>query len=135
MGVELLSECIEWQGARNEKRGGYGVRRFRGRQWRAHRAAWVEAYGEIPEGMLVLHRCDNPPCVNVEHLFLGTQADNLADMTTKGRRRNQHTDKTHCVHGHEFTPENTRVRDGARECMTCVRARDRAGWHRRKAQP
>ncbi len=52
----------------------------------AHRAAWIEANGPIPEGMNVLHHCDNPPCVNVEHLFLGTAADNTQDMIAKGRR-------------------------------------------------
>ena len=53
--------------------------------WRAHRFAWYEANGPIPDGLLVLHKCDNPPCINVEHLFLGTHADNVADMVAKGR--------------------------------------------------
>ncbi len=51
----------------------------------AHRWAWVQAHGEIPAGMCVLHRCDNPPCINVAHLFLGTKSDNNVDRRTKGR--------------------------------------------------
>ncbi len=51
----------------------------------AHRVAWKEANGQTPEGMQVLHTCDNPPCCNVEHLFLGTNAENASDMVAKGR--------------------------------------------------
>ena len=50
-----------------------------------HRAAWMITHGEIPEGLLVLHKCDNPPCVKPEHLFLGTQQDNIKDMYAKDR--------------------------------------------------
>ena len=53
----------------------------------AHRVAWVKARGEIPAGICVLHRCDNPPCINVDHLFLGTQIDNILDCSAKGRNR------------------------------------------------
>lgn len=54
----------------------------------AHRVSWILAYGEIPEGKSVLHRCDNPTCVRPSHLFLGTQADNVRDMCNKGRAVN-----------------------------------------------
>lgn len=58
---------------------------FEGRYTKAHRRAWELAHGPIPVGMDVLHRCDNPPCENPEHLFLGTAKDNMADARAKGR--------------------------------------------------
>ncbi len=74
-------ECVEWRGPRAPQ--GYG--RIRGRNV-AHRVAWELANGrEVPAGMLVRHRCDNPPCVNPEHLLLGTAADNARDMVERGR--------------------------------------------------
>lgn len=79
-----LGSCNEWQGARFKK--GYGARRYKGRIWRAHRAAWDEQVGPIPDAMRVLHRCDNPACCEIAHLFLGTNADNSADMVAKGRQ-------------------------------------------------
>ena len=75
--------CIEWMSSRNES--GYGVLNVKGIPIRAHRIAWTIRVGPIPRGTFVLHRCDNPGCVNVEHLFLGTAADNTADMMAKGR--------------------------------------------------
>lgn len=76
--------CWEWLGAR--KPTGYGVFSRTDRSAvRAHRWAYEEFVGPIPAGMSVCHRCDNPPCVNPDHLWLGTQADNVHDMIKKGR--------------------------------------------------
>lgn len=75
--------CREWGGAKTER--GYGARRYKGTTWLAHRAAWDEEVGSIPEGMQVLHRCDNRPCREVRHLFLGTVQDNMRDMVEKER--------------------------------------------------
>ncbi len=78
--------CIEWLGSKTHR--GYGIVRLRGansKRTTAHRLAWVLKRGAIAPEILVLHRCDNPSCVNVDHLFIGTPADNVQDMVAKSR--------------------------------------------------
>lgn len=129
--ISQTSDCWEWIGPTNH---------FYGKIWvaiaqrgvMAHRTSYLLNIGEIPDGMKVCHRCDNPPCVNPEHLFLGTQLDNVRDMISKGRRAKSkigdwNRAKTHCPRGHEFTPENTRIEgEGGtgRRCKTCERDRN-----------
>src|SRR4029077_12309769 len=84
--VETESGCWEWQRATIEW--GYGYVRFQGQLWLVHRLTWTLLRGRIPRGLKVLHRCDNPPCGNPEHLFVGTDADNSRDMSAKGRGMN-----------------------------------------------
>jgi hypothetical protein len=80
----ITDDCIEWD--RNRDEFGYGmVWGTDGFVGRIHRLAWIEVNGTISEDLCVLHRCDNPACFNVDHLFLGTRADNVADMMAKGR--------------------------------------------------
>lgn len=85
-----MKPCNEWQEYRNSK--GYGQTSVKDASrksgWRTvyvHRLTWERANGQIPPGMCVCHRCDNPACYEMEHLFLGTVADNNADKIAKGR--------------------------------------------------
>jgi HNH endonuclease len=114
------SGCIEWTGSKDPS--GYGRIGIAGVRHRTHRLAWELVHGPIPEGIQVLHRCDNRPCCNVEHLFLGTNAVNMADRDAKGRHANQR--KTHCPAGHEYNAENTYyAARGSRNCRVCKRIR------------
>ena len=79
-----VSGCWEWNKARDPR--GYGATWVDGRKDGAHRVAWALVNGPIPEGLCVLHHCDNPPCCNPVHLFLGTKRDNAADKVSKGRQ-------------------------------------------------
>lgn len=80
---EPTSGCWLWTAKCNKK--GYGGLFFKGKSWQAHRAAWTVWKGPIPPGMQILHRCDMPCCINPDHLFLGTNEDNVADRVSKGR--------------------------------------------------
>jgi Autographiviridae endonuclease len=77
-------ECWLWMGSMCHKYGQVSTGKH-GKAMLAHRAAWIIAHDSIPAGLQVLHRCDNPRCVNIAHLFLGTQRDNMHDMIAKGR--------------------------------------------------
>jgi HNH endonuclease len=118
--VDQSTEHWLWTGNKNRKGYGYLSRGSRADgKILAHVASWIVSRGPVPEGICVLHKCDIPACVNPSCLFLGTIADNNQDMTHKGRSANQK--KTHCVHGHEFTSDNTlpNGRPWRRKCRTC----------------
>lgn len=133
--VGVVGECWEWSTRTNYHPMGYERMRVEGRQWMVHRLSWVIHNGPIPAGLCVLHRCDNPPCVNPAHLFLGTNLDNNRDRDAKGRTRNQNATKTHCPQGHEYTPENTYTNPNTqrRICRACGRIR--SANYRLKEQP
>lgn len=100
--------------------------RRNGRTYLTHRLTWEWANGPIPEGMNVCHKCDNPPCCNPDHLFLGTQRDNIRDCVVKGRHH--HTEVTRCKHGHPLSGDNVAFYPGApnsRRCRACNRERAR----------
>jgi len=79
------SGCWEWQGSKNQA--GYGQIQFDGRVQLAHRVVWKIIYGNIPNAVCVLHKCDNPLCINYFHLFIGSLRDNTQDMIKKGKAR------------------------------------------------
>ena len=85
-----MTDCIEWKGYISPRHG-YGEKSFwipeakKNRVMRSHRWTWIQQHGEIPEGMHVLHHCDNRKCVNIDHLYLGTHADNMRDMRVRER--------------------------------------------------
>lgn len=88
--------CWPFKGARVPA-GGYGRALLNGKLHAAHRYAWVLTHGEPREGLHVLHRCDNPPCCNPAHLWLGTHDDNMADMKAKGRISKGYREHGHAV--------------------------------------
>ena len=79
--------CWEWAGGRDNDEGYGRIREGRGGSpfLLTHRVAWELTQGPIPDGLMVLHKCDNPPCVRPDHLFLGTNTDNMRDASAKGR--------------------------------------------------
>lgn len=117
--------CHEWTGRRNFVNG-YGSFSADGRQWGAHRWILGVSLGRpLARSEEARHACDNPPCVNLKHLLVGTHADNMADMAARGRGRGWNADKSHCPQGHPYAGDNLTVRsDGARGCRACGRASD-----------
>jgi hypothetical protein len=88
--VDKTDGCWLWTGRQLPR--GYGhILGAQRKNVLTHRVSWELTYGPIPAGLDVLHRCDNPPCVRPDHLFLGTDADNIADRITKGRPRSKMT--------------------------------------------
>jgi HNH endonuclease len=83
--VLTTETCWIWQGMKQRGDYPYGLIAYQGKRWMTHRLAWTLTHGPIPDGMFVLHRCDNPPCVNPAHLFLGSILDNILDAIQKGR--------------------------------------------------
>lgn len=125
--VDKTDDCWLWSGS---KSGLYGHGEIgRGRRTegkvKTHRLSWELHNGSIPKGMHVLHKCDNGLCVNPDHLFLGTQKDNMVDMAKKGRNRNQNSGKLVCKRGHWLFDDNLVIKAGSRQCRTCIRIRDR----------
>lgn len=128
--------CWAWTAARIGT--GYGAIRIGGRTHLAHRVAHEMFIGPVPADLEVRHSCDNPPCVNPQHLLLGSHADNMLDMARRGRARGGefHAAKTHCPQGHPYDEVNTYLApvEGRvnRQCRECKREHLRASRARRK---
>jgi len=83
--VNKTKDCWVWQGYRRPT--GYGMVWWRGRMAATHRVAWEITHGDVPAELCVLHHCDNPPCVRPDHLYVGTQQENMQDMNARCRAR------------------------------------------------
>lgn len=137
--VDKSGDCWVWTGVRRPKvygyARGYGQVSVNQKLLAAHRVSWQLPHGPIPEGLQVCHRCDNPPCVRPDHLFLGTSADNRHDAVVKGRAKAPvHPRRTECRQGHPYDEANTYwTANGVQACRTCRRQWSLASYHRRKA--
>ena len=81
--IDMAGDCWEWTGARSSA--GYGQSTFQQKRYTVTRALWEYHNGPIPDGLVICHKCDNPPCCRMDHLFIGTTSDNARDMVAKGR--------------------------------------------------
>lgn len=107
---------------------GYRAFCYRGKAIKAHRLSWILHRGPIRRGLVIMHKCDNPPCINPDHLRQVTRATNNRDMAAKGRYN--HQKKTHCPHGHPYSGENLALHHDPRgyifrRCRQCGRDRYR----------
>jgi hypothetical protein len=117
---ELTDECVLWPGKLTE---GYGNVKRDGKTLKAHRAVWIDTHGPIPDGLVVDHICRNRACININHLRLLTREENLRIGVVHNRT------KTCCPEGHPYDKVDNR---GRRSCSTCIRRKEREGYHRRK---
>lgn len=116
--IDKKTKCWEWTGHRHKL--GYGVMRFEPRDLgicEAHIISYEIFIGPVPKGKELDHKCRNRPCINPGHLEPVTHAINMG--------RGHHAIKTHCIHGHRFSPDNTYVSRDGRICKTCRRERQK----------
>ena len=123
-----MDDCDLWE--RGTRGGGYGALHIGvidGKKTRisTHRLVWMQDNGHTD--LHILHSCDTPACINIDHLRAGTNQDNVDDREERGRgRTNGNEYKTHCSHGHEYTEENTyqKQTQKGRLCKTCIKRRN-----------
>lgn len=113
--------CWLWQGTKAK---GYGRLNIDGKRVYAHRFSYSVSKGILEPSQVIMHTCDNPSCVNPDHLVQGTQKDNVLDMINKGRQTHgrYNAAKTHCSKGHEYTEDTVYVlpsRPNVRYCKVC----------------
>lgn len=130
--VNKTDSCWLWLGSLNSN--GRGQLWVNGKSMVAPRLSWTMHRGPIPSGLLVCHKCDNPSCVNPDHLELGDQKKNMQDCADRGRNKAFLLRTKVCINGHEKTPENVffRISHGY-QCRTCMRESNKRWLTRRIA--
>lgn len=129
--ARLQDECLVWNGPTADPNGRGSVR-YKGRTWRAHQVIWMEANGPIPDGLVIRHTCDVMACLNIEHMLIGTQRENMHDMKLRQRGRWKV-----CRNGlHRLEGENLYIlpsNPAYRECRACRNERNRRYHDRQKS--
>lgn len=127
---EPTTGCWLWNMSLDQD--GYGRASFKDMKTPAHRISYFAFKGDF-KSFMVCHKCDTPACVNPDHLWLGTAKDNMRDCVSKGRKS-----KTHCVNGHEFTPDNTYIKNHkgeiSKSCRICIIARSKLPTYQEKSK-
>lgn len=134
--------CWEWQGFCYAFRGmkpgqrGYATASVRNKGWRLHRWMVEVTQRKLLSGEVARHKCDNPPCINPDHLIPGTQKDNIADVIAKGKQQFHPSHYKTCKHGHDYSVHAWVDKYGHRHCKMCSRIRQRisSGWPRELAE-
>lgn len=124
-----MSDCIIFTGCRHNNGTGYGQQTVNQRRWLAHRYAWFKRNGPIPDGLFVCHRCNNKGCINVDHLYLATNAENVRDAWRDGISNNGNTVKKCCPRCQSSFSTNKY----GRFCRPCKLASNRRTKARRQA--
>jgi hypothetical protein len=125
-GSEKFPDCWIWKAGRTSKNYGSFCFYTKKPAIGAHVSSYLFHKGEIPDGQIVRHTCNNPPCVNPEHLILGSNSDNMKDMFESDRHGWTNRERTHCRRGHEFSVVGIKIqhrKNGKidRSCKECIR--------------
>jgi len=116
---------------------GYGKFRFNKKDHRAHRFSYILYKGIIPKDLCICHFCDQPACVNPNHLWVGTKKENNQDRALKNRSNNQNKSKTSCPQGHKYDEQNTLTRTKKngrleRRCRVCNKVNQKKSYYKTK---
>jgi len=132
--TKKVKDCLEWQGNyfyRLDGSKSYPYIYFRNKAHRGNRLVLSFVTGVMRKDRYALHTCDNTFCLNPNHLYWGTNSDNSLDAVSRGRHKE--TKKTHCPQGHQYSKENTAVRDNKRYCLKCRKYKNSAAFARLRA--
>jgi hypothetical protein len=121
--INKTESCWLWTGSLFKQ--GYARLYFKGKRLKGHRVSYELYKGPIPNGLYICHKCNVKHCVNPQHLYAGTQANNMQDVLKAGNHGMKN--RTHCPKGHEYNNINCRInKDGSRVCRVCDRQRKKS---------